>query len=501
MDKRENYKIPFNISSQNEFLKNHDLFVPKIDLSYRMFSQLNMNEIDLNQSLFNGSTFRSMKILNSNFSRSDFEGTRFENNKFYNVDFRNCDIRSTIFSNCTFEKCIFNCSFIDDSYFYGCLFINIDFSSTVFSNSIVENTTIENSLFNKSTNIMNVFKRVKFKKVILGDCTFKHNIVKECQFKHSKTNIDSLGYLYGLEYKDLNDLKFIFLGREKTATIDDKFLKQIQQDFLDRKWYLSVAILRLNFNLTSPYTAIIEFAIVIRKMIVNNTIIKRDDLSFLYNVILELKKENRLPISALYIFTEIIEQTVNSLSTNVNEYESKNKKTINSFYNKINLLILEAMDELSLLFPEENEEVLVTLKFTKKPKFNICEFVNNLNLIMEKEELPPSKLIKVTSGSYIETIQTTLLSVFALSVFLKGLNGSIKELIKLRVGTSILFSKKIPKSSYRKLILSSKEEKTISIINKIFKKIPMNDIVKSCDYKGLTNSNIEDIFVEKKESK
>lgn len=420
------------------------------------------------QSLFNGSMFKDSNVNHSNFSKSDFEGTIWINVFLNNCVFKSCDIKSSIYTDCTFINCDFSLSIINDSSFRNCKFKDCLFTEAMMEENIYIGCFFNNIILESATITLSKFDNCNFKSSILGNCSFYDHMMVNCNFEDVTINIDSIGRIYGLNIKDLQKFKFIFLG-SIFGFAPDTFFSLVDKIFANKEWRLQKTLYLFNINKLNSYDFIIGIFEDILFYIENNIIVKHDELVFVLNILNQLKVEEHLPLFALYQGLELMNKGIELLNTN--EYYNKSEK----FYDFNNgcfmifndlLLKLSEQNQSYLSLNSEKTHYVLEIHYDNNTVINFDEIINRFLKYNGYDESYYSKLLCIKNGSIVEIISVTLISVFALQLLLYGINGILLQIADLSTKVQVIKNKRYQKN----LLKNSIEGKQVQpeIIKKSF---------------------------------
>lgn len=364
------------------------------------------------------------------FSKCDFEGTIFYDTIFYEVQLSACDIKSSYFNKCEFINCSFDLSAITDTDFIECKFINCSYRDALMRNITYNYCVISSGDFEMSTITVSKFNDCVFDNVLLGDCSFYDHIISNCRFSNVTINIDAVGRIFGLTIENLKQFKYIFLGKIYGFAPDEFFIR-LDKIFENKEWRLQNALYKYNIGSYAPYEYVIKVFETLTYFISNNIIVKHDDLIFLANIIDTMKKKNNLSIFALY-------QGLENLGTYMDCLIQKkyiNKEEIfREFMNKMFFVFNELLVDFSKIFPEKletmllQEKVLVKIHYEADKEIDFSKYINNFLKCMGYNNSYYCHLLEIKSGSIIEIIAGTIVSVYALQILLYGLNGVLIQL-------------------------------------------------------------------------
>ena len=436
------------------------------EFTYRKYENKHIESQQAIQSIFNGSIFINCEISKCDFSRCDFEGVKFANTTIQDSIFNNADIKSVYWNHCNFIQCDFSDSYIERNDFNNCTFENCIFSKAAVTNNEFKHNDFVKSNLEKSMFTLNVFIYSSFNNMNLGNCSFYKQIMYKCQYSDIEMNADSLGQIYGLNQKDVENLHYIFLGKY-LGNLDKNNYQQLIESFESKQWIYQKIFLDHNINNISTFDLIINIASYFCNCVSNNLILNSDDLQFFYLVIDFLSQHQQLPLFALiYAYQQLLE-TLSNLNSDDFQYKSakeilikiqyKIHEMIEHFYSKVEYLDSNEYIEISIRYESENNNII-----------NFAELINEFNKILGIQNRNPAILLKTENGSIIEVIGTTLLGIFSFQFALYGINGILVQTLQLKSNIQLLKSKNPPKNI---LDLSKKGQQIqpdfINIINNL----------------------------------
>lgn len=438
-----------------------DYFFEHSDLTYRTIRNLKLSDLNVVQSLFTGSLIQNCVFSNVIFRRSDLDGVRAENTTFIGCDFSNCDIRSSVFSQCRFVKCSFESALVDDCEFRKCEIMDCDFKHTLTSYNHFNNSSLHNCNLSPSSFLHNKLYSCTLSDMVLGDCTFMYVIFRDCTLKNIKINAESIGAILGLTKRQLDGAGILFLGNEQIFPSNVDVLEIIIEEYRNRKWLIGELLLAINFGLESILSAFETYLSYSFERFKKLGFAKGDEIKFLGDVIHELAYQERLPFLVALNILEWCSELELILSEN-NQDESLTETALRILANRTSLLTSDLLTKLEQVLPDEglagyDRELCVRSVFHEEPNVSFTELLNGVRLGSDLNIEQPTRLVRIQSGSYIEIVYTTLLTLVALQIFLFLTNGCIIQFTELKNRVKVLLQKQSPKN-YKKLALSPSQQ-------------------------------------------
>ena len=414
----------------------------RADLSYQFFDGVEIQNVVARQSLFHGVLFRNCMISDADFSRSDFEGARFENCYLKNVSFETADIRSTKFAKTKLRTCPVRSAVCSDNLFSDCLLEDCDFEDAAVQRTTFHGCTIKGSKNRRSTWLQSTFGASSLIGFSFSDCTSSYSIFEDCSFEDVTINADAIGISFGLTEANLNELKFGFLGQSYGAGVSpglDEFFKQ----YRDRKWLFHAHMLALNFKPAVRLQALIGLIDELSDQVRRQAGVKRDDVEFLFRVMSHLKRKEQLPFAAAIYAHDAFAALQSELVGLSVEAPAVDYGLQQALY-----LASGMHDQLSNAmssFVEQSPEntIVATLTFRDKPSVRTVEYLADVQAVLSDRSGRPQQL-EAREGSWIEVVQMSLGSLFALYVGLYLVNGCLAQLTMVRARTKKLVAKRLP---------------------------------------------------------
>jgi len=407
--------------------------VDQTEYTFQLFNSKIINKQKSEQSLFNCSTFKKCLILCSNFSKCDFEGSIFQDTVFKDSHISSCDIKSGFFRNCTFTHCDFSLSAVSDCEFTNCGFYECNFDDAVLRENTFYDCVVDAGSHKMATVILSRYYHCSFRNAEMGNCSFYDHIMDNCRFEKVTINIDSIGRIFGLTIADLRSFQYIFLGK-LYGYAPETFFEHVQEIFGRKNWQLQKFLYQYNVNEISSYEYIDNIFETLTYYTNENIIVKRDDLTFLSNIIGQMKEKQQLPLFALYTGIEKLFENIRVLD----EKTCYNKKeTFREFLNKMVFNFNELLAEFAGLFPSKvetnvlNEKVLLRIHYDSDKEIDFTKYINSFLKYGGYDNTFYCRLSDIQHGTLIEIIVGSILAVYALQILLYGVNGIIIQLIDM----------------------------------------------------------------------
>lgn len=414
------------------------------EFTYKKYEHQHIDNQEAIQSIFNGSIFIDCEINNCDFSRCDFEGMKFSKTTIQCSIFNNADIKSGYWNNCTFIQCDFSDSYIERNDFNNCTFENCIFAKAAVTDNEFKHNNFVKCNLEKSMFTLNVFINSSFNNMNLGNCSFYKQIMYKCQYSNIEINADSLGQIYGLTQKDVENLHYVFLGKH-LGKLDKNNYQHLVKSFESKQWTFQKIFLEHNINNISTFDLIINIANHFCNCVNNNQILNSDDLKFFYLVIDFLSEHQRLPLFALIHAYQQFLKSLSDLNSDDFQYKCAKELLIKIQY-KIHEMIEHFYSEVKYVDSNEYLEICIRYECENDYIINFAELINEFNKIIGIKNSHPATLLKIENGSIIEFIGCTLLGIFSFQFALYGLNGILVQTLQLKSNIKLLKSKNPPKN-------------------------------------------------------
>jgi uncharacterized protein YjbI with pentapeptide repeats len=481
---------------------------PQSDLSNSIYEHIDLESKDLHQCLFSQSLLRDSTFRNVDFSNSDFDGARIENCTFQACDLNDCDIRASTLSDVRFIDCNLSSIYMSDNTFNHCTFARTSLrSSTIAGNSLL-NCEFEQNDLSRSSVTRCRFETTRFVAMLLGNCTFLYIVMRNCLFFDCSLNVESVGMLYGITLENLKSFHFIYLGKHQEAPEPELVLQAISDEYETRGWHFGLTVIRLNFNTTSALYALRAYFTVFWRQASGGMLPHRDELDFLGVVLHELESETRLPLLACVDLVELVWKVL-QLWENESAIEKKHafaalqRFSVESIMTT-NRLIDQLNDQrLQLEHVKTDETIVAKVRFSDPPSFAISEFMTDVAYVSEIGVSRSTHAITQFTGSYIEIVETTLLSLVALQTALFLLNGCLIQLTELKHRVNVMKSDQ-PPPQYLTRVLSARQEippVVQAMLDHLIGYLRNSEILRDPHLKGLSEKNFSDVTVTRRPRK
>jgi uncharacterized protein YjbI with pentapeptide repeats len=435
-------------------LSNQDLdryFVPRSDLTHRKLQGLTLTDVNLRQSLFTGSLIRDCVFTRVIFQRSDLDGLRIERSTFVECDLSSCDYRSIVFASCTFKSCDFNTSFIDDCEFHVCELIDCNFSDCSLTRCRFIQSSLTACKVTMATLLHNKLYDSTLSDMVLGDCSLLYFIVRNCRLTRVSVNAESIGAIFGLTRDQLEQLDIIYLGEKQAVPRDVDIVELISQEYRRRAWYIGQLVVEINFDIAPTISAFDAYTDRSRSRFVELGFAKGEELDFVGDMLQELDSLGQLPLLTVLDLIEWCSSLESEISLKHPEQPDRFQDPLHTFVSRVAIIANSLLDKLDESIPRgvfegPNRSLCVKATFNQKPILPFVEVLDWINSIPALRIGERTRFIEASTGSYVEVVYTTLLTIYALKVFLFHVNGCLVQLTEIRARTGVLSAKRPPKS-------------------------------------------------------
>lgn len=426
-------------------------FVPRSDLTHRKLQGLTLTDVNLRQSLFTGSLIRDCVFTRVIFKRSDLDGLRIERSTFVECDLSSCDYRSIVFAGCTFKSCDFNTSFIDDCEFHTCELMDCNFSDCSLTRCRFTQSSLTACKVTMATLLHNKLYDSTLSDMVLGDCSLLYFIVRNCTLTRVSINAESIGAIFGLRRDQLEQLDVIYLGEKQAVPPDADIVDLISEEYRRRAWYIGQLVIEINFGMAATISAFGSYMDRSRTRFVELGFAKGEELDFLGDVLQELDSLGRLPLLTALDLIEWCTSLESEIRQKHPDQPERLQDPLHTFVSRLAIIANSLLDKLDASIPREvlegpNRSLCVKATFNQKPFLpfvNLLDWINSIPALGIAER---SRLIEASTGSYVEIVYTTLLTIYALKMFLFHVNGCLVQLTEMKARTDVLLAKKPPKS-------------------------------------------------------
>lgn len=426
-------------------------FVPRSDITHRKLQSLTLTDSNLQQSLFTGSLIRDCIFTRVVFKRSDLDGLRIERSIFIECDLSSCDFRSIVFASCKFTSCDFNTSFIDDCEFHLCNLSNCNFGDCSLTRCRFIKTSLTACKVTMATLLHNKLYDCTLSDMVLGDCSLLYFIVRDCTLRHVSINAESIGAIFGLRRDQLEQLDIIYLGEKQAVPRDGNLVELINEEYRRRAWYIGQLVIEINFRTDPTISAFSSYMRRSYERFVELGFAKGEELDFLGDVLQELDSIGRLPLISVLDLLEWCASLESQIRLKHPEQPERFQDPLHTFVSGVAIIANTLLDKLDASIPQEvfaepNRSVCVRAKFDQAPVFPLVNLLNWIASIPALGITEKSYLIESSSGSYVEVLYTTVLTIYALKIFLFHANGCLVQLTEMRARAEVLLAKRPPKS-------------------------------------------------------
>lgn len=471
-------------------------FESHADLTYRTLTGHSVDDVSLRQSLFTGSLLRECRFTRVEFSRSDLDGVRMEGCAFIDCDFATCDIRSAQFVRCEFERTNLDGTLISNSFFDGCRIADCSLSDAVQTNNTFLDTEWARTPISPGTTMHSRFERCRFEDMRLADCTFVFNVLSDCEFVGCEMNLESAGFVYGLKESDIRNLALIHLGRPYELPQGAASLAAVLDDYRARRWTLGETILGVSSRQMAPAFAAHRYFEVTMQRIVERGTVNADEITFLQVVFEEMDKEGTLPLISVL---EAL-QWARAAGQLLSERNPSAKAGVSALYGfgtgVVSILHrqLDAFEDGREAIPNPLRDAprRVSLTFREKPSMDLVALLTEAGRESGLPVAGETRLLHAGSGSYVEVVATTLLTVWSIQALLYLLNGCLIQVTELRSRAHVLRRPQLP-SAYTEL--ASRPHQTmpqpvLMALERLFSWLPGSGVLSRPDLGGLTAENV-----------
>jgi hypothetical protein len=296
--------------------------------------------------------------------------------------------------------------------------------------------------------VQNKFNAVRLAHMTLGDCTFLYNVMKACAFEDTKINAESLGMVYGLTPDNACGMGLIHLGTDEQVAVTASLIPDLLNTYRHRRWHLGVAVMRINFGLSSVGTALGEYLEALRLSVTAGGLLKRDELQFFSTILEELASNERLPLMTLLTASEVAGQLARD---EVHAAQGdRAKAALQAFSSKLLLIGNEQFSRFEerrvrIDSPDDDEVVQFTMRFESQPTVELAGLLGTAADMCAFPLAAEPEVIERRVGSYVEIVRTAVISVAALQLFLWLVTGCVIRLTELRARVGVLTQKNLPK--------------------------------------------------------
>jgi len=442
---------------------------PRSDITYRKIESLVVSDIDINHSLLTGSIIRDCVFNKVIFSRSDLDGLRAERSTFAECDFTSCDFRASIFTRCQFQACVLDSTFIDDCEFQFCEFTDCTFRVGSITHCRFQESTLRSCDLKQATFLHNKLYDSLISDMILGDCALQYIILRNCTLTNVTLSAESVGAMFGLAWEQLSGAKMVYLGKDEILPGEAEILPLLLEEYKKRRWHIGQLVLSVNFGLASTLSAFDDYLLLAHERFVELGFANGDELEFIGDLLHELAFLNYLPLLTALNILEWCTQLEGAISQGSQELPETSSDSVRTLAGRLGLLTNTLLDRFDQALPELDPSEIdrplcVRFVFQREPNVSLPDLLNSLAARSRLSDANRSQLLRVESGSYVEVIVTTLLTVIALQAFLFLINGCIIQLTELKHRVKVLTRKDGPKT-YKDIALSPVQQPSPIILS------------------------------------
>jgi len=490
--------LPMVITGQISVEKLAQYFSPHSDLTYRKLDGLTISDADVYQSLLTGTLIRDSVFTRVKFNRSDLDGLRAERSIFIECDFSTCDIRSSVFTHCKFQSCNFSTSFIDDCEFQVCEFADCSFQDSSITGCRFQKSSLASCRLSPGTFLHNKLYGSVISDTVLGDCSLLYVILRDSTLTRVSINAESVGAIFGLTREQLSQANMIYLGNEEPIPPDADIVSLIFEEYRKRRWYMGQLVLAINYNLEPILVAFQKYLSRTRERFAEFGFAKGEELEFLGDLLQELAFLDRLPLLTTFNILEWCTDLESIIRQSNPDLPEKSWDSLRTLASRVSLLTSTLLDRMDRNLPEiesgENDKPLcVRATFYEKPSLPFTELLNLITVAANLNTAHKSSLVRAEKGSYVEIVYTTLLSIYALKIFLFLVNGCIIQLTEMKHRAKVLARVSAPKS-YKDLTLSPSQQTSpmiLSMLSSLAEYAKVLPALKSPSLSGYLTSNLK----------
>lgn len=467
--------------------------------SYLLIEKQDYKNKDLHSISLKNCIIEKSDFSNTLFANADIDSSNLNECVFSDQSFQNADIISCHFMNCTFVSVSFKGATMTSNTFVNCTFVSCNFNHVTMSDSLFTDCDIESIILRQSSTYLNTYLNCNWNKSQISG-NFNYNLLIQSSFRNSNVNLNLLSSNFGFTEKCLHDLKINY---------EDVYV--LQQTELERNELISAAIIELNSNKYSYDKSMVFCIDVILTQLINNIIVRAEEIRFIELVLDHLLKERMIaPIS--------IVQMISSLERFFSKAESntavdKSKNSLNYIHNTLLIAyqsFVNTLAETNYDHSVSNQRVIIKITFEKQPEIETCKLLSSFQ---NEFSMPKDSLcqIKTEHGSFIEWIEApdNILKCIQLLISIIGLAISIRSYKKKKSNKNTdedLVTNKNTQDNQQQinsntLILNIPNSinnqiqhvQTEKDISKTINVFIVNGMTINNNYKGFNNCNIKDI--------
>lgn len=402
-------------------------------LTGKIFRSQELSDHSLEQSLLLHTVFESCTLINVNFENSDLEGSRFQDCKFIACSFIDTDIRSVEMTGCVFEKCDFERSHLTDLRIATTSFLECNFARASLTESTFSSSVLDASVINRTTFLHCSFANTIFKDMRIAECTFLYHIFENSEFNNVAINLDSLGYIYGIDNQQLAGLDLIFLSQTQSTPKENRAISLAEQ-FKENGWLFAASLLLLSTGQVIVLRGLEMMVEVFVAAAETRLGLKRDEIRFFGRLLSYLETKGHVPL--LFIQEAGARVVAACDDPDVSPGDKDLLLELHSQLFLIGNRLAESFDDLiSLLEPlgGKDSPIEVTVTHTQRPEVLFSELLHQSDYRFLGAPRIEGRLVREWEGSWNELLITTTATLAALVTSAALVNGLLRQLIQMRV--------------------------------------------------------------------
>lgn len=493
-------EVPSHLQGPLAVEQSSKYFLPRSDLTYRTINGVAIADADIHQSLLTGALLRDLSWCRVVLRRSDLDGLRAERSRFDSCDFSTCDIRSSHFVGCQFLRCNFQNAFIDDCEFQDCNFTDCSFSDSSLTNCRWLSSALTACSLSPGTFLHNRLEHCTLTDMLLGDCTFLYVIFRSCSLVRVRINAESIGAIFGLTQNDIQTVGLIYLGEVEPVPPGSDVAEMLATQYELRRWYIGELVLALNFGISSTIDA---FGVYLRRShqrFLEMGFAKGDEIQFLGDILEELTLRERLPLLSATDVLRWCGELEAELAQCGHASSSDSTTGIRRLYARVNLLTYGLLERLenelpAIQAPLDEAELEIRATFQEEPAVPLHQLLNDIGIASRLQITQTTRLLRTTSGSYVEVVYTSLFTVVALQAFLFLINGCVIQLTELKHRLRVL-GRRTPAKAYQDLSITPAQQASplvLSVLQGLMQYAKSATWLKGVTLGGFSASNIQSI--------
>lgn len=348
---------------------------------------------------------QNTSFIKSTFKNCDIVGSKFYNCSFKDISLNNADIISLQTTKCKFINVIFDGTCIED----------IDFKDCIFENCSFKNFTMKNCCFTECEFIkfkpycclceLNNYIKCTFVESDFSS-SFHYQIFSDCKFNKTTTDIELLGYNYGLLLNDqiiVNSTNLTYFDLENN-------IENLCSEYLEQSLYTNAFILKFNIEYDYNPTVLLLWSEFLEIILKNNIIIKSNELLFIKNVISLFSSKHKIAPLLLFVLNNRLINTINKYPIDNSKIRDDIILLINNIYFDFIKCTQDFPTELNN-FSTEGRNLLIEIKYLEKPKMDLSQILNKFGVGYCHQ-------VKTANGSFYEWISCPDNVAMCLEIFL-----------------------------------------------------------------------------------